>query len=394
MIKQSWNIGEEERKRILNLHETATKKQYLFSEQTISPSENENVLGGNDKNDPYRYLIFQPSTSNRVEAINWEDFYCVVAFNPANNTAYVAQPQEENQDGIPTKFKVETDRVIPYFNYKDISENQFKFGFIKTDKKGYRWNYEYDEITKKSLVLDTKDGKYYLVNMRGNFALVKVLSEIQESWSYTYSQEGILDFRSMEIGKEYEMVPSYNIVVDKRGTVGLIVPSTFGFYPLPKAKTTPDTPTTGTTLPPPSNFGDDFADNVSFPSNSILQKPEYQKFVKFVKSNDMSKYIFRIQASASKCTAKSVEGLGKVKWKNDKTDYPDVVVDSNADKTDIGNLNLTKARAQHLKDFLLKNLPELKNAQFEVIAQGSIGGCGTEEENKKLRIVRLSVLEK
>lgn len=33
MIKQTWNIGEEERKRILNLHETATKKLYLLREQ-------------------------------------------------------------------------------------------------------------------------------------------------------------------------------------------------------------------------------------------------------------------------------------------------------------------------------------------------------------------------
>lgn len=33
MIKQTWNIGEEERKRILNLHETATKKLYILKEQ-------------------------------------------------------------------------------------------------------------------------------------------------------------------------------------------------------------------------------------------------------------------------------------------------------------------------------------------------------------------------
>jgi hypothetical protein len=33
MIKQTWNINEEERNRILNLHENATKNQYLMSEQ-------------------------------------------------------------------------------------------------------------------------------------------------------------------------------------------------------------------------------------------------------------------------------------------------------------------------------------------------------------------------
>lgn len=35
MIKQSWNISFEEKLRILNLHESATKKQYLVSEQKI-----------------------------------------------------------------------------------------------------------------------------------------------------------------------------------------------------------------------------------------------------------------------------------------------------------------------------------------------------------------------
>jgi len=34
MIKQKWNISEDERKRILNLHESATKNQYLLREET------------------------------------------------------------------------------------------------------------------------------------------------------------------------------------------------------------------------------------------------------------------------------------------------------------------------------------------------------------------------
>lgn len=34
MIKQKWNISEEEKQRILNLHENATKKLYLIKEQT------------------------------------------------------------------------------------------------------------------------------------------------------------------------------------------------------------------------------------------------------------------------------------------------------------------------------------------------------------------------
>ena len=33
MIKQTWNIDEDERNRILNLHESATKNLYLIKEQ-------------------------------------------------------------------------------------------------------------------------------------------------------------------------------------------------------------------------------------------------------------------------------------------------------------------------------------------------------------------------
>lgn len=47
MIKQTWNINEDEKSRILNLHENATKNLYLFTEQTkpqttntVFPSQN------------------------------------------------------------------------------------------------------------------------------------------------------------------------------------------------------------------------------------------------------------------------------------------------------------------------------------------------------------------
>ena len=33
MIKQSWNISSEEKYRIVNIHETATKKLYMINEQ-------------------------------------------------------------------------------------------------------------------------------------------------------------------------------------------------------------------------------------------------------------------------------------------------------------------------------------------------------------------------
>jgi hypothetical protein len=38
MIKQTWNISETERNRIISLHETATKNFYILSEQDSSES--------------------------------------------------------------------------------------------------------------------------------------------------------------------------------------------------------------------------------------------------------------------------------------------------------------------------------------------------------------------
>ena len=37
MIKQTWDIDEDEKNRILNLHESATKRQYLTLEQAVQP---------------------------------------------------------------------------------------------------------------------------------------------------------------------------------------------------------------------------------------------------------------------------------------------------------------------------------------------------------------------
>ena len=49
MIKQNWNINEDEKNRILNLHESATKRLYL------SEQENEEVI-----DDSYYQIVNTP----------------------------------------------------------------------------------------------------------------------------------------------------------------------------------------------------------------------------------------------------------------------------------------------------------------------------------------------
>lgn len=398
MIKQTWNINEDEKLRILNLHESATKNLYLIKEQEILGKDNQNAIRSNDKNDKFTYLVFQPKTSTRVVDIDWNEPYIVVADDEIN--AYVAQVVEKDAKNRPIKFKVELDRPLPVWEPRDVRGNEFKFSLVKTGDKRYNINMDYDAKTKNSLVYKDAQYTYYAVIYRKNIVVVPVLNvRPRNNWDYTYEQEGVIDFNSLEENTQVEIIPRYNVFVLGKLFFGLTVITTFGNYQLPKGRETPPPPPPPPPPiiippPPPSNFGDNFGDNISFPNASTTEKPEYQAFVKFVKGNkDISKYVFRIQSSASKCKAGTVESQGTVNWKDDKTTYPDVAVDPKADTKDVGNLNLTKARAQHLKDFLIQNLPELKNVKFEVIAQGSKGTCGTEEENAKNRVVALTISE-
>ena len=398
MIKQTWNINEEERNRILNLHESATKNLYLIKEQEILGKDNENAIRSNDKNDKFTYLVFQPTTSTRVVNIDWNEPYIVVADDEIN--AYVAQVVEKDAKNRPIKFKVELDRPLPVWEPRDVRGNEFKFSLVKTGDERYKMNMDYDAKTKNSLVYKDAQYTYYAVIYRKNIVVVPVLNvRPVNNWEYEYEQEGVIDFNSLEENTQVEIIPRYNVFVLGKLFFGLTVITTFGNYQLPKGRETPPPPPPPPPPiiippPPPSNLGDNFGDNISFPSENIKNNPNYLSIVKFVKGNkDISKYVFRIQSSASKCKAGTVESQGTVNWKDDKTTYPDVAVDPKADTKDVGNLNLTKARAQHLKDFLIQNLPELKNVKFEVIAQGSKGNCGTEEENAKNRVVALTISE-
>jgi hypothetical protein len=398
MIKQTWNISSEEKYRILKLHESATKNLYLIGEQEIDAQDNANIIRNNDKNDKFYYFAFQPQTSRMRVPIDWEKEYVVVADDETN--AYVAQVQEKDSNGKPIKFKIEFNRPLVRWNPMNLNQNEFKFSMVKTDNNQREWNMDYDEKTKNSLVSKDALASYYAVLYGDKIIIAPVTTEGPfNTWGFDYQQEGVIEYNSIQKNSEVEFVPRYNVIIgSSRGRnayTGLAVATTFGFYPVGKGSEPkippPNKIPNPTPPPPPSNFGDNFGDNISFPNASTTEKPEYQAFVKFINGNDISNYKFIIQASASKCRAKSIEGQGVTQWKDDKTTYPDVVVDKNADMSDIGNLNLTKARAQHLKDFLIKNIPKLKDANFEVIAQGSIGTCGSEEENRAQRVVSLSV---
>jgi len=61
MIKQTWNIDENERFRILNLHESATKKHYLVKEELLEQSDDEDEMSQSPKD-----------MMKRAKAANWK----------------------------------------------------------------------------------------------------------------------------------------------------------------------------------------------------------------------------------------------------------------------------------------------------------------------------------
>ena len=405
MIKQTWEISNEERNRILSLHESATKNHYLMSEQGHDlfqgPGNTSDVY---DQDKDYVYFISQVSYSVTAGRINWLMPYQIYAMN-YNGSSFQCEITGRDEKGQPTGVKVLTDKPLPKLS-DDPEINEFKIGLQKTSKDDYRYNFG-DELTKNGIIGEETEGKIgtgrYLYGVVSRGRPATTVLDFDDK-SGRFNKEYDINFNELEVGSITYFNPDtegfYKVRGGKiSGRFSAFLVTTFSGQQLdpeffnPDDK--PDDDSTPTPTPPaePVPLGDKFANNISQPNrDAILNDPNFIKFKKFVEGNDMTKFVFVIESSASKCAAGYKEAnSANGKWSDDKDNYPDVVVAEGADKNDLGNLNLTKARAQNLKNFLITNLPKLKNSKFEVIAQGSIGICGTEAENQKYRKVNLDV---
>lgn len=389
MIKQTWNICSEEKVRILQLHENATKRLYLLNEQDpVQGPGNPNTVIGKDEN--FVYFISQPTQSVGKDYVDFSKEYYVYASD--GNISYQCSILEKDQEGRPMNVQVLKDKPLA-----DVRKGEFSFLFIRNKK-----NYDYDfgnEITKNSLVSKVGRQMFFGITwMDGKPITVMVVGEGPTyDWMFSQNNNEIY-VDDLQVGSKTLFNAFTDVFVTNKGAkLSLVVPTLVTSYPTTIGKSEPepgDVPVQTTPEPPqPVPLGDKFADNISTPTaQAILSDPRFIEFKKFVEGNDVSKFVFDIKSSASKCTAGFKEAnKANGKWKDDKSVYPDVTIDPDADKNDLGNLNLTKARAQNLKNFLIANLPQLKNAQFRVVAQGSKGTCGTEEENAKNRVVDLIV---
>ncbi len=394
MIKQTWNINADERVRILKLHENATKNLYLISEQEPVQGPSKNLVLNQDEN--YIYYLSQPTFAVGADYIDWKKDYFVYASD--GEKSYQTTISSKDEKGRPTKVEVLTDKILP-----DFRKNEFLFKMVKLPKKDGSYNYSFgNEITESAFLYQAQEASGLKLNVR-YFAVTwyngKPITVAISAEGGLYGKENRINYDDLEIYSETLFNPYTDVFVSKKlGAFSLIMPTLVTSYPIGIGNEKPETPgeTPGkvpTPPPPPVPLGDKFMDNVSVPTaDAILKDPKFIEFKKFVEGNDMSKFVFDIQSSASKCSAGFKESnKANGKWSEDKATYPDVTVDPQADKKDLGNLNLTKARAQNLKNFLVANVPKLKDAKFRVIAQGSKGKCGTEEENKEFRRVDLTV---
>ncbi len=83
MIKQTWNINADERVRILQLHENATKNLYLVSEQNPVQGPSANVVLNQDEN--YIYYLSQPNFAVIADYVDWKKDFFVYASDGENS---------------------------------------------------------------------------------------------------------------------------------------------------------------------------------------------------------------------------------------------------------------------------------------------------------------------
>jgi hypothetical protein len=200
MIKQTWEISNEERKRILSLHESATKNLYLMSEQddVVQGFGNPSSLYDQDEN--YRYIASQPSYSVGSGYVDWKQVYFVYAIN--NEGTSFQCKHRKNEEGQPIDIEVLKDKPLPIFS-KNPEINQFQLGLYKISKKEYRWD-KGNELTQNALLGREMEGdlwtggQYYGVFSAGWGMPETVVVMFEQSGRY--KQNYNINFDELEVG--------------------------------------------------------------------------------------------------------------------------------------------------------------------------------------------------
>jgi outer membrane protein OmpA-like peptidoglycan-associated protein len=249
MIKQTWEISNEERNRILSLHESATKNFYLMSEQDSSVQGVKKVF---EIDENYTYWLSQVSYSRGGGYVDWTKNYFIFATDNQSSRSYQCKILEKNQKGIATKIEVLTDKPIPNL-FEDSDMNEFIFSLKKTSKKTWAWG-RYNEMTQKSYLGpemegDLQTGKWIYAVVIGGVPQAK---PVDEERSGRYGKNYSINFDELEIGS----VTPFNL--ETQGFISKYYPSGFGLF----------MPTTVSSYPIPPDF---------FKDPTPSKKPEFEE---------------------------------------------------------------------------------------------------------------------
>jgi outer membrane protein OmpA-like peptidoglycan-associated protein len=322
MIKQTWEISNEERNRILSLHESATKNFYLMSEQDVVQGP-----GGPstfyDQDENYRYYISQPTYSVGSGYADYKKLYFLYAMGTEGS--FQCKITSKNEKGQPTSFEVLTDKPLPVLsNNPDI--NQFQFEMIKLSKKEYKWG-RGNELTTNAFIgkeMEGRSGEQYATGGQyfAVFDAKKGKPEtvvIKEEKSGTYKDYNI-NFDELEVGSTTLFNPSdegfYSRFI---GQFSLYMPTLKSSYPIdpedfkvPTPSETPEFEEIKLDIQSPFEF-----DKTTLTSEAEI---EFKKFIEKVKSNYQG-----VSGNVEVIASASIDGD-----ENQKRDYNQKLSDNRA----------------------------------------------------------------
>ena len=152
-MKKIYFVDEEETNRILNLHESETKRQYLseelpYTDNSVNLSSRTNKLAGVNNN---------TGTSNpgKERDVNWNGIYaCVTKAKGAvksrpledGSTAYILNGYVYYNNGFKIKQPVKNNKGVKY----TCNDPEFKSGVSTEDKAKKTQQYKQQVVTKTS----------------------------------------------------------------------------------------------------------------------------------------------------------------------------------------------------------------------------------------------------
>jgi hypothetical protein len=340
MIKQTWEISNEERNRILSLHESATKNHYLMSEQgdesVVYAGTGASTIYDQDEN--YRYYISQPNYGDIGNYVDWNRKYYVLATN-SNGTSFKCDFSTDEK-GLPMDIKVLVDKPLPILS-ADPSRNQFQLGLLKVSKKN--WDYTRgNEITQNAYIeeettpgaMDTQLGtgkEIYAVFFERDGRPTTVV--VAEDNSGRMNLDYDINFFELKIGSitlfnpwtEGFYVPGREKIIMR---FGLFLPTLHNSYPIPPEFFNPNK------IPPveiPKITTFDIESPFEFDKTDLTPEAE-KSFIEFIEN--IKKFYSKISGDVTVTTSASIDSDPSA-----KAQY---------------NMELSKRRAQTIIDRLKK----------------------------------------